>query len=183
MIANFIGIDKKLAVKFSHFDWLHHIPLGFSDSSVGKKAACNEGDPGLIPGWGRSHGEGIGYPLLYSQFFLVAQMVKNPSAMWETWVQSLGWEDPLEEDMATHFSILAWRIAMDRGAWWGAVHWGRKDSDVTELLSTAQQYHIPLAFYARDLKPLTECQPLHASYLTAAICPWDWSHSSLWVWS
>ena len=46
-------------------------------------------------------------------------MVKNPSAMWETWVQSLGWEDPLEEDMATHFSILAWRIAMDRGAWCG----------------------------------------------------------------
>ena len=146
MIANFIGIDK-LAVKFSHFDWLHHIPLGFSDSSVGKKSACNAGDPGLIPGWGRSHGEGIGYPLLYSQFFLVAQMVKNPSAMWETWVQSLGWEDPLEEDMATHFSILAWRIAMDRGAWWGAVHWGRKDSDVTELLSTystAVSYSISL---------------------------------------
>ena len=37
-------------------------------------------------------------------------MVKNPPAMWETWVQSLGWENPLEEGMATHFSILAWRI-------------------------------------------------------------------------
>ena len=37
-------------------------------------------------------------------------MVKNPPAMWESWVQSLGWEDPLEEGMATHFSILAWRI-------------------------------------------------------------------------
>ena len=42
---------------------------------------------------------------------------KNPHAMWETWVQSLGWEDPLEEGMATHSSILAWRIPMGRGAW------------------------------------------------------------------
>ena len=50
------------------------------------------------------------------------QMVKNPSAMWETWVQSLGWEDPLEEGMATHSSTLAWRIPMDRGTWWAAVH-------------------------------------------------------------
>ena len=45
---------------------------------------------------------------------LVAQMVKNPPAMWETWVQSLGWEDPLEEGMATHSGILAWRIPTDR---------------------------------------------------------------------
>jgi len=49
-------------------------------------------------------------------------MVKNPPAMWETWVQSLGWEDPLEECMATHSSILAWRIPMDRRAWWATVH-------------------------------------------------------------
>ena len=48
---------------------------------------------------------------------LVAQTVKNPPAMRETWVQSLGWEDPLEEAMATHSSLLAWRIPMDRGAW------------------------------------------------------------------
>ena len=52
---------------------------------------------------------------------LVAQMVKNPPAMLETWVQSLGWEDPLEKDMATHSSILAWRIPMGRGAWRTAV--------------------------------------------------------------
>ena len=50
-------------------------------------------------------------------------MVKNPPAKQETWVQSLGWKDPLEEGMATHSSILAWRIPMDRGAWWAAVHW------------------------------------------------------------
>ena len=53
---------------------------------------------------------------------LVAQMVKNPPAMRETWVQSLGWKDPLEVGMATHFSILAWRIPMDRGAWRATVY-------------------------------------------------------------
>ena len=53
---------------------------------------------------------------------LVAQMVKNLPAMGETWVQSLGWEDLLEEGMATHSSIPAWRSPMDREAWWTAVH-------------------------------------------------------------
>ena len=62
---------------------------------------------------------------------LVAQTVKNPPAMRETWVQSLGWEDPLEEAMATHSSILAWRIPMDRGAWEATVH-GVAESDTTE---------------------------------------------------
>ena len=52
----------------------------------------------------------------------MAQAVKNPPAMQETWVQSLGWDNPLEEGMATHCSILAWRIPMDREAWWAAVH-------------------------------------------------------------
>ena len=56
------------------------------------------------------------------QASLVAEMVKNPPAVWETWVQSLGWEDLLEKGMATHTSILAWRIPMDRGAWWATVH-------------------------------------------------------------
>ena len=50
------------------------------------------------------------------------QTVKNLPAMWETWVPSLGWEDPLEEGMTTHCSILAWRVPMDRGAWWATVH-------------------------------------------------------------
>ena len=57
--------------------------------------------------------------------------------MWETWIRSLGWEDPLEEDMATHSSILAWKIPMDRGAWQAAVH-GVAESDGTEHLSRAQ---------------------------------------------
>ena len=52
----------------------------------------------------------------------MAQMVKNLTVMWETWVPSLGWEDLLEEGMATHSSILAWRIPMDRGAWRVLVH-------------------------------------------------------------
>ena len=52
----------------------------------------------------------------------MAQVVKNLPAIWETWVQSLGWEDALEEDMATHSNILAWGTPMDRGAWWAAVH-------------------------------------------------------------
>ena len=61
-------------------------------------------------------------PTLVFLGFPVAQFVKNPPAMRETWVRSLGWEDPLEEGMATHSSILAWRIPMDRGAWQAAVH-------------------------------------------------------------
>ena len=71
----------------------------------------------MIPGLGRSSGEGIGYSLQYFWVSLVAQTVKNLPVVLETWVQSLGWEDPLEEGMATHSSIPAWRIPMDRGAW------------------------------------------------------------------
>ena len=58
------------------------IRLGFPDSSIGKESACNAGDPSLIPGLGRSAGEGIGYPLQYSWASLVVQLVKNPRAMW-----------------------------------------------------------------------------------------------------
>ena len=81
--------------------------LGFLFGSAGKESACNEGDLGLISGLGRSSGEGKGYPLQSSWIFLVAQLVKNPPAMRETWVRSLGWEDPLEKGKATHTSILA----------------------------------------------------------------------------
>ena len=85
--------------------------MGFPHSSVGKESTCNAGDPGSsIPGSGRSPREGIGYPLQYSWASLVAQLVKNLPAMWETWVQSLGWEDPLEKGKATHSSILTQRI-------------------------------------------------------------------------
>ena len=82
----------------------------------------------MIPGLGRSAAEWIGYPFHYSWASLVAQMVKNRPAIWETWVQSLGWEYPLEESMATHSSILAWRIP------W-TIPWGCEESDMTERLS------------------------------------------------
>ena len=87
-----------------------HLEWGFPHSSVGKESTCNAEDLGLIPGRGRSAGEGFGYPLQYSWASLVAQLVKNLPAMWETWFWSLGWEDPLDKGKATHSSILAWRI-------------------------------------------------------------------------
>ena len=82
----------------------------FPDSSAGKESTCNAGDPSSILGSGKSAGEGIGYPLQYPWALLVAQLVKNPPAFWETWVQSLSCEEPLETGKATHSSILAWRI-------------------------------------------------------------------------
>ena len=57
---------------------------------------------------------------------LVAQTVNNLPAVWETWVQSMGWEDPLEAGMATHSNILVWRIPMNRGAWWATVRGATK---------------------------------------------------------
>ena len=97
--------------------------MGFPGSSAGKKSTCNAEDPSSVPESGSSPGEGIAsYPLQYSWASLVAQMVKNLPALQETWVRSPGWEDSLEEGMANHSSFLAWRIPMDRGAWWGTVH-------------------------------------------------------------
>ena len=81
-----------------------------SHSSVGKESVCDAGGPGANPGSERSAGEQIGYPLQYSWASLVTQLVRNLSAMWKTWVWSLGWEDPLEKGKDTHSSILAWRI-------------------------------------------------------------------------
>ena len=75
-----------------------------------KNPPANAGNPGSIPGSERAPAEGIGYPLQYSWASLVAQLVKKLPAMRETWVQSLGWEDPLENGKATHSGILAWRI-------------------------------------------------------------------------
>ena len=89
---------------------LYRNPWGSSGTSVGKESTCNAGDSGSILELGRVPGEGISYPLQYSWASLVAQMVNNLPAMQETWVWSLGWEDPLEKEKATHSSILAWRI-------------------------------------------------------------------------
>ena len=96
--------------------------IGFPGSSAGKESTSNAGDPSSIPELEISPGEWIVYPLQYSWDSLVAQTVKNLPTLQETWVQSLVWEDPLKEGMAAHSSILAWRIPMDIGAWWPAVH-------------------------------------------------------------
>ena len=103
--------DKNLRFNFFFLPFYS----GFSDSSVGKESACNAEDPESIPGSGISTGEGKGYPLWYSWACLVAHLVKNVPAMCETWVQSLGWEAPLEKGKATHSSC--------------------KESDTTERLS------------------------------------------------
>ena len=109
--------------------------VGFPDSSVRTESTCNVGEPSSIPGSGRSAGEGIGYPLQYSWASLVAQLIKNLPAMWETWVPSMGWEDPLEKRKAT-MSIF----------WPGEFHelhipWGCKELDKTEQLSLTQSSH------------------------------------------
>ena len=106
-------ISDKLCASFSQ----HFITF----RSVGTEFGCNAGDPGSIPGLGRSAGEGIGYSLQYSWASFVAQLVKNPPTTQEIWVRSLGWEDPLEKGKPTHSSILASRIP-----------WGSKELDMTE---------------------------------------------------
>ena len=105
----FFNLSLNFAIRACYLSHKCQI-FGFPVSSVGKGSPCNAGDPGSIPGLGRSLGEGIGYPPQYSWAFLMAQLVKNPPAMRETWVRSLGWEVSLEKGKATHFSILAWRI-------------------------------------------------------------------------
>ena len=81
--------------------------MGFPGGSDGKESAYDSGDPGSIPGLGSSPVEGIGYPLQYSWVSLVAQLMKNPPAIWETWVRSLGWETDWRRGTATYSSILA----------------------------------------------------------------------------
>ena len=120
--------------------------LGFPGTSVGKESTCDAGNPNSIPQLGRSPGEGTVHPLQYSQASLVAQMVKNPLVMWETWVLSLGWE---EEGIATHSNILTWRIPMDRGAWNTTVH-----GVTTKRLSTAQ--HRQILFDPTDMRYLEQ---------------------------
>ena len=100
--------------------------MGFPDGSVSKESACNAGDPGWIPGLGRSTGEGIGYPLQDFWASLMAQLVKNLPAMQEPWVLSLVWEDPWR------------RERLPTPVFWSAEFhglyspWGRQELDRTE---------------------------------------------------
>ena len=102
-------------------------------SSPGKESTCNAGDPGLIPGLGRSAGEGLGHRLQFSWACLVAQLVKNLPAMQETWVQSLGWEYPREKGKATHSTPVFWP-----GEFHG-LH-SCKESDVIERFFTSRSF-------------------------------------------
>ena len=90
--------DQNFCLPFSlSFSQELQFKKGFLDNSVGKESTCIAGDPGLTPGLERSAGEGIGYPFKNSWASFVAQLVKNPPAIRETWVRSLSWEDPLGE--------------------------------------------------------------------------------------
>ena len=100
------GIYKERIPTINYL-FIPRVKMGFPGSSAGKETACNAGDPSSIPGLARSTGEGIGYTLQYSWASLVVQLIKNPSAMRDTWVQSLSWEDPLEKGRTPHSSILA----------------------------------------------------------------------------
>ena len=93
----------------------------FPGGSAGKEHACNRRP--RIYSWRRFPGKGIGYPLQYSWASLVAQLGKNLPTMWETWIQSLDWENPLEKRRATHSSKLAWRIPWTLYSPWGCKEW------------------------------------------------------------
>ena len=110
VLTSAIKTSKEILMKLT---WVTNDPSSIR-RTVNNKAAGLQAqlvkNPPATPGLERSAGEGIGYPHQYSWASLVAQMVKNLPAMWETWVQSLGWEDPLEKETATRPSILPWRI-------------------------------------------------------------------------
>ena len=93
--------------KSIYFSQIYVHGMDFPDSSACKESACNVGNSDSFPGLGRSPGKGKDYSIQYSWASLVAQLVKNSPTVLETWVRSLGWEDPLEKGKATHCSILA----------------------------------------------------------------------------
>ena len=120
-----LDTTDRLKKKNDHLTWASLV------AQLVKNSPAMQETPVLFLG-----GEGIGYPLQYSWASLVAQIVKNSPAVWETWVRSLSSVDSLEDGMATHSSILAWRIPMDRGAWWSADHGVTKSR--TQLSDQAQ---------------------------------------------
>ena len=103
--------------------------LGFPGGSAGREPTCNAGDNSWIPGQEGPLKKGWA---TYSHSFALSWCLRwESNAIWETWVQSLGWEDPLEEGMVTHSSFLVWRISMHRGTWRATVH-GLTELDMTE---------------------------------------------------
>ena len=132
----------------------------FPDSSVGKVSACHARDFGSIPGSGTSPGDGIGYPLQYSWASLVVQLVKNPPAIRETWVQSLGWKIPWRKEWLPTPVF-----------WPGEFHglyrpWSLKEADMTEQLSLSRDERMLIL----NSNPYT--QLTHFSFCVHLLCIW-----------
>ena len=138
-----------------------HFLMDFPGSSAAKESTCNTGDPGSIPGLGRSTGEGIGYSPQYSWASLVTQTVKNSPAMQETWVRSLGWEDLSEKRMATHSSILAkrvsWREEPGRLQSMGSQRVGREWATFTYTSYSLQPFNMSWKQYNSKTSVLLYC--------------------------
>ena len=148
------------------FIMLRYVPsVGFPGSSDGKEYTCNAGNSGSIPGSGRSPEEGIGSALQYSWTSLVAQMVKNPPVMWETWVQSLGWEDPLEEGKATPPVFLPGE-SQGQGSLAGYSKWGRKESTQLNTSTRQSQISYNVNRIIQNLRELRRSHPLCFKYFS-----------------
>ena len=144
MLLVLVDFESKLLKISQHQLLAFYIVAG---TSAGKESACNAGDPGLIPGSGRSPGEGVGYHLQYSWASLVAQMVNHLPAMWETWVQSLGLgRSPGGGDgNLLQYSCLENLHGQRSLASYSP--WGHRESNMTERLNTARTHthtHTPI---------------------------------------
>ena len=129
----------------------------FPDSSVGKESACNAEVPGLIPGWGRSTGEGIGYPFPVFLGFPCGSAGEESACSAGELCLSLGWKDPLEKGKATPTSILAWRIIYSP--------WSCKELDMTEWLSFSLCYLYNGHHFSFILSFLFNYKPVNHSLL------------------
>ena len=147
---------------------LCNIWLGLLLWLSGKESTCNAEDLSSIPGLGRSPGEGIGYPFQCSWVSLVAQTVNNLPAMRDTWVQSLGWEDPLQESMAPTPVLLPGESPRIEEP---GRSWDLKESDVTELLSTEQQSG---SKSGKEFIKAVYCHPAYLTYIQST--SWEMLH-------
>ena len=120
-------------LKLMFLEFSEQLGYGFPDSSVGKESACKAGDPPSIPGSGRSPGEGIDYSLQYSRGSLVAQLIKNPPALWVIWVGSMGWEEPLEKGTGYPLQYSGLENSMDYIAHGVTKSWMRLRNHISEI--------------------------------------------------
>ena len=134
--------------------------LGFHDSSTVKESACNARDLGLIPASGRFAGERIGYPLQYSWASLMAQLVKNLPAMQETWIQSLGWEDPLEKGTGYPLQYSGLENSMDYIV-----------NGVTKSWTQLGKFHLRQPLWLLSFLLLWNGFGLHLLYNVMNLCP------------